>query len=63
MKYLPQMGRKKASAARYTVARPEKISATVASADREPTSAAASRLAVWQVANSARASTSWRATS
>ncbi len=58
MKYLPQMGRKKASAAKYTVARPEKISATVASVERETTSAAASRLVAWQEANSARASTS-----
>ena len=58
MKYRPQMGRKKASAARYTVARPEMISATVASVEREPISAAASRPEAWQVASSARASTS-----
>jgi len=52
------MGRKNDSAAKYTVARPERISATVASVEREPISAAASRPEAWQVASSARASTS-----
>jgi len=52
------MGRKKASAARYIVARPDNVSATVASTDKVPISAAASRPEAWQVANSARASTS-----
>ncbi len=63
VKYRPQIGLKKASAARYTVARPDRASAKVASTDREPISAAASWLEAWHVANSARASTSSRATS